>query len=57
MEIQTSARTLAKAIYLEFINSFLTVEGFAEHHKLQIEDAKELIDVCRKIEASRHPDS
>lgn len=35
-------------MYLDYVNNFLTYEGFAEHYGLTIEGATELIDVQRQ---------
>ena len=56
MEIQTSARQLAIAISLEWQNSFITVEGFAEHHQMTPEQASRLIAICNEIFNSKHPE-
>lgn len=36
-------------IYLDWFNNFLTYQGFAEHYGLSVEEAKQLIDMCRKV--------
>ncbi len=56
MDIQTSVRTLAQAIYREWFNEFLTVEVFAAHHALEPEHAEKLLQACRLIANSMHPD-
>lgn len=37
-----------QAIYLEWVNNFLTVERFAEYYSLTIDEAEELIKTGRE---------
>lgn len=39
----------AEKIYLEYLNSFLTIEKFAEHYSISVENAEKLIRVCKDI--------
>lgn len=44
-------------IYLEWRNDYLTVERFAEHKGLTVEQANVLIDLAREVANSPHPDA
>lgn len=39
----------AEKIYLEYLNSFLTIERFAEHYGISTDNAEKLIRVCKDI--------
>lgn len=43
----------AEKIYLEYLNSFLTIERFAEYYGISIENAEKLIRVCKDIREDR----
>jgi len=43
-----SCNQLLRHIYVEWMNNYLTVELFAEHHEMTVEDAHALIDLGRK---------
>lgn len=51
------ARQLLIEIYLEFWNDYLTVEKYAEHKGLQLDQAQRLIDLGRDVFNSKHPES
>ena len=40
-------------IFMDWFNNFLTVERFAEHYGLEIEQAKKAIDAGREIHEKR----
>ena len=42
-----SCNQLLRHIYVEWMNNYLTVELFAEHHEMTVEDAQVLIDLGR----------
>lgn len=56
MDIDINARNLALSIYREWFNNFLTVEMFAAQHGLEPEHAEALLQTCRLIANSMHPD-
>jgi hypothetical protein len=56
MDIAISAREMALSIYREWFNNFLTVEVFADHHGLEPEHAEALLQACRLIANTPHPD-
>lgn len=39
----------AEKIYLEYLNSFLTIERFAEHYGISTGNAEKLIRACKDI--------
>ena len=43
-----SCNQMLRHIYVEWLNNYLTVELFAEHHEMTVDDAKVLIDLGRK---------
>ena len=47
-----SCNQLLRHVYVEWLNNYLSVELFAEHHEMTTEDAQALIDLGRK--AMRH---
>lgn len=49
--IQSNASTLhntLEAVYLDWVNNFLTLEKFAEYYGLHIEDARRLILMAKR---------
>ena len=38
-----------QALYLEYLNNFLTVERFAEYHNLSMVDAQTLVNMGREF--------
>lgn len=43
-----SCNQLLRHIYVEWMNNYLTVELFAEHHDMTVDDAQALIELGRK---------
>ena len=43
-----SCNQLLRHIYVEWLNNYLSVELFAEHHEMTVDDAQALIDLGRK---------
>lgn len=37
-----------EAIYLDWVNNYLTTEIFAEHYMLNIDDATKLLEILRR---------
>lgn len=44
-------------IYLSWINDFLTIERFAEHHGLYVDEAQALVDLAQLIFERQHPEA
>ena len=42
-----SCNQLLRHIYVEWMNNYLTVELFAEHHEMTVKDAQALINLGR----------
>lgn len=51
------ARQTLIDLYLDWFNNYLTVELFAEHNGLTVEQAQRLIDLGRDIHESKHPEA
>ncbi len=47
MEILCEKETL-QAIYLDWFNNFISVRGFAVRYGINVKDASDLIDICRR---------
>lgn len=43
----TSCNQLLKHIYVEWLNNYLSIDVFAEHHEMSVDDAQALIDLAR----------
>lgn len=43
-------------VYLDWLNNFLTIAGFAEHYGLHDEEAAILIDLGRRCFDNPHPE-
>lgn len=43
--------------YLDYWNNYITVEKYAEHNGLTVEQGKKLIDLAREVYNSEHPDA
>jgi hypothetical protein len=39
-------------IYLDWFNNFVTLQGFADHYGLSVDDADKLIAICRNVHLS-----
>lgn len=50
-----NARTILSNIYLDWRNNYLTIEVFAEHNELTVEDASDLITLAREVFNSKNP--
>lgn len=40
-------------LFLDYFNNYLTVEKFAEHNELDVDDAKAIIELGRKYHEQR----
>ena len=45
------------AVYLDYVNNFVSVGGFADHYGLYDDEAGELIRIARKAADRPHPDA
>ncbi len=43
-------------MYFDYINNYLTIEKFAEHRGLYVNEALRLIDLAKRCLESPHPD-
>lgn len=51
--ITDNSRDYLQAIYLDWVNNFLSVEGFASYYSLTHEEAKTLIIVAQRVHDER----
>ena len=51
------SREQLKAVYLDWINNFLTIGGFADHYGLTDRQAEILINLAREVYNSPHPEA
>ena len=52
-----SAHKTIEAYYLDFVNNYLTIEKFAEHHGLYVNEAQTLINLGKQINNRPHPEA
>jgi hypothetical protein len=45
------------AIYLDWLNNYASLDTFADHNGLYIEQAKDLIRIAKDVYNSDHPDA
>jgi hypothetical protein len=53
----TQLREVLIAAYLDYRNDYLTVEKYAEHNGLTVEQADVIMTLGKGIFESRHPDA
>lgn len=49
-------RTVLTDVYLEFCNDYLTVERYAEHNGLNVNEAENLLKIASDVFYSMHPE-
>jgi hypothetical protein len=49
-----SAADKFEEYYLDWVNDFLTIQGYAEFYAIPESEAKQRIDIGRKIHKQRH---
>ncbi len=49
-----SARAYLEELLLDYVNNYLTVETFAEHHELHEDEMRKLLHLARTLK--QHPD-
>ena len=57
MKVFKMTRESLLEMYFDYVNNYLTVEKFAEHRGLYVDEALILIDLAKRCLASPHPDS
>jgi len=45
-----------ESLYLDWVNNFLSIQGFADHYGLEVDHAKELIALSKAIVLRGHTD-
>lgn len=43
--------------YLDYVNNYLTVEKFAEHNGVSVDQANQIIKLGKEIHETPHPES
>lgn len=56
-KIHRQACEVLAALYLDYVNNWLTVASFAEHNGLHKEEAEKLIKLGRIVANRPHPDA
>jgi hypothetical protein len=46
-------KNILQTVYLDYLNNFITVAGFAEHYGLTTEQAEQVLDLGRTIHNER----
>ena len=49
-------REQLEKVYLEWVNDYITVEKYAEHNSLHIDEATFLIELARKVYNTSRPE-
>ncbi len=44
-------------MYFDYVNNYLTIEKFAEHRGLYVDEALRLIDLAKRCLKKNHPES
>lgn len=55
--MEKNARDYLSSLYLDWINNYVMLETFAEHHGLTVEHAKQLLSLAHDVRESKHPDA
>jgi hypothetical protein len=53
----TEFRNILTAVYLEWRNNYLTIDKYAEHNGLLVNEAQRLIDLSRDVFYHQHPEA
>lgn len=48
--METYANAALRALYLEYVNNYLSIEIFAADHMISVDDAKTLLNMGRKYQ-------
>ena len=49
-------RDQLESVYLEWSNDYATIERYAEHKGLHVDEAQTLIDLARRVYNTPHPE-
>lgn len=44
-------------VYMDWLNNFVSVEGYAEHYGLHVDEANTLIALARRVTYTEHPEA
>lgn len=53
IEITDNSRDYMQALYLDYVNNFLTIQGFAAHYDLAEHEAETLVLVGKRVHSER----
>ena len=53
VEISGNSRDYLQALYLDYVNNFLSVQGFADCYGLTYREADNLIEIARMVHKGR----
>lgn len=53
IEISGNSRDYLQALYLDYVNNFLSVQGFADCYGLTYLEAESLIEIARAVHKER----
>ena len=51
------ARDYLIEIRLDFINNYLTLDKWAEHNGLTLDEARDMLNLARKVSEHEHPEA
>jgi hypothetical protein len=43
------ANAYLRELYLDYTNDYLTIQKFAEHHQIEVDDARRLMNIGEKL--------
>lgn len=53
IEVTNNSRDYLQALFLDYVNNFLTVQGFASYYDLAEHEAETLVSVGKRIHSER----
>ena len=51
------ARDYLLEIRMDFVNNYLTLEKWAEHNRLTVKEAKDILNLARKVSDHEYPEA
>jgi hypothetical protein len=55
--MNTELRNILINVYLDWRNNYLTIDKYAEHNGLTVNEAQTLIDLSREVFNHQHPEA
>lgn len=50
-------REQLSAVYLDWVNNYLTLQTYADHHGLHLDEAAALIALAKHVHNTQHPEA